>query len=300
MAVAGIDLGGTKSEVRVFDQTWAEIARRRDPTPQDYPALLALLKDQVDWAEAQVGHLLPVGLGTAGRFVPESGRGFAANLPITGHPFAEDLAQAIGRSVTCLNDGSAMALSEAVFGAGCGHKTVMSVILGTGIGGALVVDQSLIAGPTHTAGEIGHTAAPAHVVQRYKLPITRCGCGRMGCYETYITGPGLTALAAHCTGHGLPPDAIAARRTKDMAEVWEIWCALTAELLHSLTVTVDPDVIVLGGGLTRIDGVLADLRRAAQAAQIGPFPSAPLALAQGGDSSGARGAAFAAWQELQA
>jgi len=114
--------------------------------------------------------------------------------------------------------------------------------------------------------------------------------------ETYIAGPGLVRIAKHMLGLDLTPIEIAARRGGDTADVWAVWCALTADLLHSLTLTVDPDLIVLGGGLSGIDGIVADLTAAAQAAQIGDFAVPPIVLAQGGETSGARGAAYAAWQ----
>jgi predicted NBD/HSP70 family sugar kinase len=118
----------------------------------------------------------------------------------------------------------------------------------------------------------------------------------MGCIETYIAGPGLARLAKHVTGQDLTAPEIAAQRDGPLKLGWQIWCTFTADLLHSLTLTADPDVIVLGGGLTHIDGIIADLTIAAKEAQIGDFGIAPLALAQGGDTSGARGAAYAAWQ----
>ena len=299
MTVAGIDLGGTKCEVRLFDEEWNEVARHREPTPKSYDDLVSMVANQVKWAEAESGEKLPVGVGAAGLINPQTGLALTANLPATDRPFPADICDAAGRPVTYVNDCRAMALSEAVFGAGKGYDTVMSLILGTGIGGGIVVKQSLLQGPTLTGGEFGHTSAPAHVVARHNLPIRRCGCGRLGCIETYVAGPGLAALAETLTGQKVTPPKIAERRHGDMAEVWSVWCTLAAEMIHSLTLTADPDVIVLGGGLSRIDGVIQDLSVAAQKAQIGDFSGARLTLAQGGDSSGARGAAYAAWQETQ-
>lgn len=299
MTVAGIDLGGTKCEVRLFDDDWNEVARHREPTPQSYDALVATVANQIRWAEAEAGESLPVGIGAAGLINPQTGLALTANLPATDKPLPADISDAAGRPVTYVNDCRAMALSEAIFGAGQGFDTVMSLILGTGIGGGIVVKQSLLKGPTLTGGEFGHASAPAHIVARHDLPIHRCGCGRLGCIEAYVSGPGLTALAAALTGQQVTPPDIAARRHDDMAEVWSVWCAMTAEMIHGLTLTADPDVIVLGGGLSRIDGVVQDLSVAAQKAQIGDFSAARLTLAQGGDSSGARGAAYAAWQEAE-
>ncbi|NKW91521.1 ROK family protein [Rhodobacteraceae bacterium R_SAG9] len=300
MTVAGIDLGGTKCEVRLFDEEWNEVARHREPTPKTYEGLVQTVANQVAWAEAESGEKLPVGIGAAGLVNPQTGLALTANLPATDKPLPTDINAAAGRHITYVNDCRALALSEAVFGAGKGQNIVMSLILGTGIGGGMVVNQSLLQGPTLTGGEFGHTSAPAHIVARYNLPIRRCGCGRLGCIETYVAGPGLAALAETLTGQKVTPPEIADRRHDDMSEVWDVWCTLAAEMIHSLTLTADPDVIVLGGGLSQIDGVIQDLSVAAQKAQIGDFSTARLTLAQGGDSSGARGAAYAAWQEANA
>ncbi|MDB2501505.1 ROK family protein [Planktomarina temperata] len=214
----------------------------------------------------------------------------------TGQPFPADIARAVGRPVTYVNDCRALALSEAIFGQGKGHRTVMALILGTGVGGGIAVDGAILQGPTHTGGEFGHTSAPAHLVAEHDLPIWRCGCGRMGCIETYIAGPGLARLAKHILGTDLTTVEIAARRDIDTGPVWQVWCDFSADLLHTLTLTADPDLIVLGGGLTHIDGLVEDLSATARRAQIGDFAVPEIVLAQGGDTSGARGAAYAAWQ----
>lgn len=299
MSAIGIDLGGTKIEAQVFDAKWNVIARHRVPTPQSYVDLVAAIADQVVWADAQSDMGLPIGIGAAGLINPQTGRALTANLSASGQPFPRDIAAKVGRHITYVNDCRALALSEAVFGAGRGHATVMSLILGTGIGGGVVRGDRITLGPTHVGGEFGHTSAPAHLVAEFGLPLITCGCGYVGCIETYIAGPGLTRLALHMTGHDLTPPQIAARKGGDMAAVWGAWCKLTADLLRNLTLTVDPDVIVLGGGLSQIEGVADDLQKALQAAQFDSFPIPQIVLAAGGDASGARGAAYAAWQERQ-
>ena len=296
MIAAGIDLGGTKIEVQVFDDDWSVAQRHRVLTPADYEPLVAAIADQIRWADDKVGQAVPIGVGAAGLLHPDTGLALTANLAASNKPFKRDIETAIGRQITYVNDCRAMALSEAIFGIGKGKRTVVALILGTGIGGGIAVDGTILQGPTLTGGEFGHTAAPAHLVARYDLPVVQCGCGRMGCTETYIAGPGMNRLAKALTGQDITPPDIAARRTGDMAQVWSVWCEMTAELLHTLTMTVDPDLIVLGGGLSRIEGVVDDLSNAALRAQIGTFGTAKLALAEGGDTSGARGAAYAAWQ----
>jgi len=296
MIAAGLDIGGTKIETQVFDSNWALVERRRVATPQTYDALLEAVVEQIVWAQTVAGETVSVGIGAAGLVHPQTGLVLAANLAASGKPFPADIARAVNTPVTYMNDCRALAVSEAIFGAGLSHRTVMSVILGTGIGGGIVVDGVVAQGSTGMAGEFGHIAASADVIMRYDLPIWPCGCGRQGCIETYVAGAGLQRLALHVTGQVVTPEQIAQRRTGDMAHVWEIWCALAAEFIHTLTLIADPDVIVLGGGLSKIDGVTDDLTHAAQAVQLGGFGVSPIVLATGGDTSGARGAAYTAWK----
>ena len=283
-------------EAQVFDDAWSVAARRRRDTPKDYAELVTELADLIRWADAQTSGTVPVGIGAAGLVNPKTGLALTANLVATGQPFPADIARTVERPVTYVNDCRALALSEAIFGQGKGRRTVMALILGTGVGGGIAVDGSILQGPTHTGGEFGHTSAPAHLVAKHDLPIWRCGCGRMGCIETYIAGPGLARLAKHILGTDLTTVEIAARRDIDTGPVWQVWCDFSADLLHSLTLTADPDLIVLGGGLTHIDRLVEDLSAAARRAQIGDFAVPEIVLAQGGETSGARGAAYAAWQ----
>ena len=296
MNAIGIDLGGTKMEAQVFDDAWSVAVRRRLDTPKDYADLVTELADLIRWADAQTSGPVPVGIGAAGLVNPKTGLALTANLGATGQPFPADIAGAFGRPVTYVNDCRALALSEAIFGQGKGSRTVMALILGTGVGGGIAVDGAILQGPTNTGGEFGHTSAPAHLVAEHDLPIWRCGCGRMGCIETYIAGPGLARLAKHILGTDLTTVEIAARRDIDTGPVWQVWCDFSADLLHTLTLTADPDLIVLGGGLTHIDRLVEDLSAAARRAQIGDFAVPEIVLAQGGETSGARGAAYAAWQ----
>ena len=294
----GIDIGGTKMEAQVFDDAWNTVARHRIATPADYDDFLDAVAGLVRWIDGQSGTQTPVGIGCAGAIQPQSGLYLAANVPASGKPLVQDITSRIGHAVTFLNDGHAFALSEAKFGAGIGFQTVAAVVIGTGVGGGVTVDGALAQNKGQAAGEFGQMAAPAHVVSKYDLPMTECGCGRRGCIETFISGPGLIRIAHHLTSLKLDAPDIVAQRRGDCALVWQVWCELTAELLHTLTLSVDPDVIVLGGGLSQIDGVVADLTAAQRAAQIDGFGIAPLRRAEGGAVSGAKGAAYAALQEV--
>ncbi|MBW7922303.1 MAG: ROK family protein [Rubellimicrobium sp.] len=298
MIAAGIDLGGTKIEAQVFAPDWTVARRRRVDTPHDYDALVAAMAEQVTWASGGDA-ALPVGIAAAGLVNPASGLAYTANLPATGRPFPADIAAAAGRPVTYVNDCRALALSEAVFGAGRGLNPVAGLILGTGVGGGVVVNGQLLQGPSLTGGEFGHFALPAHVLARHGLPLRQCGCGRTGCTETYLSGPGLSHLAQALTGSARTPREIAAGRSGDpaLARVWEVWCELAAELVITLTFTIDPEVVVLGGGLSQIAGIAGDLAAATARAQLPGFHTPLIRVAQGGDASGARGAAHAALQE---
>ena len=292
MIAAGIDLGGTKIEVQVFDADWKVAARNRVATPDTYDALVAAIAGQVAWAEREAGAVMPVGIGAAGAINPKTGLALTANLCASGKPLPADVAASVGRAVTYINDSRAFALSEAVFGAGQGHRVAMSVILGTGVGGGVAIDGRLLSGPTQTGGEFGHMAAPAHLVAEYGLPVVQCSCGRMGCIEGYVSGPGLRGLSEALEGRAMDPAEVAGNR----GIAWRAWCRFTAELLHTLMLTVDPDVIVLGGGLSKICIVSNELEIFLGQGQFDGFSVPPVVIAQGGDSSGARGAAYAAWQ----
>jgi N-acetylglucosamine kinase len=302
MIAAGLDLGGTKIEAQLFGAGWEMTARRRIETPKDYPGLVAALAGLIGWAEAEAGQALPIGISAAGLINPDTGLALTANLPASAHPFPADIEAASGRMVTYINDCRALALSEATFGAARGMSPALALILGTGMAGGVVVDGHLLAGHASVGGEYGHFPLPAGPVQAHGLPIVACGCGRMGCAETYLAGPGLSRIAAHVTGRVLTPEAIlSARKTDpDMAKTWSIWLDLAAGLLVTLCFTIDPEVIVLGGGLSNAPGLADDLARALSRATFSGFRIPQFRLAEGGDASGARGAAYAAWQAGQA
>ena len=300
MIAAGMDIGGTKIEAQIFDADWQQVARHRAETPDGYPEFLGAIADMAKWVEAQAGRI-PIGLGSAGLVSPETGMALTANLPATGHRLVEDVAAKVERKLPFINDSRALTLSEAVFGAGRGADPVVGLILGTGVGGGVAVNGQLLPGPRDLGGEFGHVAAPAHIVVRETLPVVTCGCGRPGCVETLISGPGLARIAKAKTGAALTPEDIAARRAgeADIAAVWAIWCALVADLLMTITLTIDPEVIVIGGGLSCIDGLTDDLSKALISANFQGYSVPQIRLAEGGDASGARGAALHAWREAQ-
>ena len=299
MIAVGIDLGGTKIEAQIFDASWTCVDRRRVDTPQNYDAIVAVFADQIAWADACAGLLLPVGVGAAGLVRPASGLAYTANLDAMDRPLPADLASAAGRAITYINDCRALALSESVFGVGRGKSPLAGLILGTGVGGGLVVDGRLAPGFAAVGGEFGHFTASAHLISLHNLPVVRCGCGRFACTETLVSGPGLMRLAQRFVGQSLTPEQLLAARNHDAmaGRAWQVWCDLVAELLITLVFTCDPAAVVIGGGLSKIPDLIEDLHAALQKAHLPGFAVPQLLLAEGGDASGARGAAYAAYQE---
>ncbi|MCF2905224.1 ROK family protein [Octadecabacter sp. CECT 8868] len=296
MNAIGLDLGGTKIEAQVFDANWQAAAKRRVETPKDYAALLTVVTDLIAWADDTAGAILPIGIGAAGLINPHTGNALTANVCANGQSIPKDIEHILGRDITYINDSRALTLSEAVFGVGKNHATVMAVILGTGVGGGIAVDGKLRSGATQTGGEFGHTSLSANIVAKHGLPLVPCGCGAVGCVETYVSGPGMERLALALSGTAMTAREVAAKGTPDAERIWQVWLTLVADLLRNLILTADPDVIVLAGGLSNIACITDDLARVTRDAQIGDFVVPPIVLAQGGDASGARGAAYAAWQ----
>ncbi len=299
MIAAGIDLGGTKIETQVFAADWTLAARHRWPTPKDYPALVTALVGAIRWVETHGP--APIGISAAGLINPKTGLALTSNLPATGNPFPADIAQAAGRSIAWINDCRALTLSEATLGAAEGADPAVGLILGTGVAGGVVTGGKLLPSPAATGGEFGHFPLAAAPMIAHCLPVLTCGCGRLGCTETYLSAPGLTRIAAHLTGTNHSPEAIVAdRRTAPaFAKAWDIWLDLATEFLVTLCLTIDPQVIVLGGGLSRAPGLTEDLTQRLQKATLKGFPIPTIRLAEGGDASGARGAALHALNEAQ-
>ena len=296
LLAAGIDLGGTKIEAQIFDFGWNRVTSNRIPTPKDYPALVEAMAAQIAWIDAKSPNI-PIGIAAAGLVNPATGLALTTSLPATGHPFPADISARAGRPITYINDCRAQALSEAQFGAAKGYRSALSLNLGTGLAGGIVVNGHLMPGRSGLVGEFGHFALPAYVVLGHFLPVLPCGCGPLGCTETLIAGPGLSRIVMHLTRRTLTPEDIVTLRSADLqlAARWAIWCELAAELIHTLCLTIDPDCIVLAGGLSQAPGLIADLTAAlAKAALTGCAPPLIL-LAQGGDTTGARGAAYAAY-----
>ncbi len=291
----GIDVGGTKIEFVALDLEGAELHRHRVPTPRnDYPGTVRVLAEGVRQIEAKLARKATVGLGIPGTISGITGLVKNANSTwLNGKPLDQDLAAALGRPVRCANDANCLAVSEATDGAGAGRHLVFAVILGTGCGGGVAVDGRVHAGRNGVAGEWGHNPLPWQTAQEYPGP--PCYCGRNGCVETWISGTGLERDYERTTGAALRGEEIIARSEAGEAEAIAAVRRLENRLARSLGYVVnllDPDVIVLGGGLSRVPQLYANVPSELKNWVFGREADTPVVPAKHGDSSGVRGAAW--------
>jgi fructokinase len=291
----GVDLGGTKIEAVALDDDGRELGRRRVPTPRhDYDATLAAIARLVHELEQSTGRSGTLGVGMPGAISPASGLVKNANTTwLIGRAFDRDLAARLGRPVRCANDANCFALSEAVDGAGAGSRVVFGVIVGTGTGGGVVVDRKVLTGPNAIAGEWGHIPLPWP--QPGEWPGPPCYCGKTGCVETFLSGPGLARDYALATGHTLEPPEIAAhaaRGDQAAAAVLERYAGRMARALAVVLNVLDPDVVVLGGGMSRIAELYERVPRLLPEWTFSDRVVTPLRPPVHGDAGGVRGAAW--------
>ena len=287
----GIDLGGTKIEIVALDDGGAVRLRRRVATPAGYQATVEAIAGLVHAAEQETGTRGTVGVGIPGSLSPVTGLVRNANSQaLNGQALDRDLAAAIGRAVRITNDANCLAMSEAADGAGAGYRTVFAVIIGTGCGGGIVTSGRILDGPNGTAGEWGHTPLPWMRAEEFPGP--RCWCGRHGCLETYLSG---TGLAMDCDGPGArDAGAIPARAAAGDAQAAAALARHGDRLARALGMIVnilDPDVIVLGGGLSNMQHLYATVPGLMARHVFGDVARTPVVQAKHGDSSGVFGAA---------
>lgn len=277
----GVDFGGTKIEAAALDADGRVVARVRAPTPRDYDMGLEAVRALLAEAERQSGVAAQrVGVGGPGSISPASGLIRNANsTQLNGRPFAEDLARVLERPVRYANDANCLALSEAADGAGAGFDVVFAAILGTGCGGGLAVGGRPLAGHNGVAGEWGHTPLPWPRPE--ELPAPECWCGRRGCLELWISGSGLARDA------GVPAE----RAVQDPAALSRYVDRLARGLAVIVDV-LDPDVIVLGGGMSNVAALYGALPAAIAPHVFSDVFETPIRKAAHGDSSGVRGAAW--------
>ncbi|GAB0057665.1 Fructokinase [Candidatus Magnetaquicoccaceae bacterium FCR-1] len=293
----GIDLGGTKIEIVALDAGGTIRHRRRAPTPQgDYAATLSTMRALVDDAEARLGLAtpIPVGVGIPGSVSPATGLIQNANSTcLIGQDLAGDLAALLARPVRLANDADCFTLSEATDGAGAGAPLVFGVILGTGVGGGIAFNRQLLAGPNAIAGEWGHNALPWP--QAGELPGPTCYCGRRGCIETFLSGPGLSRAYREAGGLSCQPDEIERRAKTGDATARAVLTGHAERLARALAMVInilDPHVVVLGGGLSNLEELYAEVPRLWRPHVFANHPRTRLVQARHGDSSGVRGAAW--------
>ena len=290
----GIDLGGTKTEILVLAPDLEPVYRKRVATPaHDYNQILQTIKNLVAEAEAEIGTTTSIGIGIPGAISPRGGLLRNSNtVCLNGRPFARDLQSLLTRELRIENDANCFALSEALGGAGRGYAVVFGVIIGTGTGGGLVIEGRLINGPHSITGEWGHNPLPW---QRDFDGEPPCYCGKKACIETFLSGPGLAASFERRFGEARSSrDVIAAAAAGDEAAglVLEHYHHQLARSLAHLINIIDPDAIVLGGGMSNIDSIYAVLPGLLPKYVFSDFVATPILKAERGDASGVFGAAL--------
>ena len=293
----GLDLGGTKIEGLILSKTGTELARRRIAAPRgSYEATLEAIAGLVAWLEGETHTRdVPVGLAIPGAISRKTGLVHNANSTwLNGQPLDSDLAARLSRPVRVANDANCFALSEATDGAAAAPTNVFGVILGTGCGGALVHQGTLIDGPLGITGEWGHNPLPW--AEAHEHPGPMCWCGRLGCMETWVSGPAIAA--DHARGHRtvrLTPEEIAAAASAGDAPAQATLARHASSLARGLAHVVnifDPDVIVIGGGLSKLAHLYADVPRLMPKHVFADRSEIEIRPPRWGDASGVRGAAW--------
>jgi len=290
----GIDLGGTKIAIMVLDDDGNVLLEDRTATPQgDYRGTLQAVADLVLMAERQLGQIATVGIGTPGALSPVTGLLRNSNsVCLNGQPFKQDLQVLLEREIRMANDANCFALSEAVDGAARDANTVFGVIIGTGTGGGLVVNRQVLAGRHGIAGEWGHNPLPW--MREEELPGNDCYCGKQGCIETWLSGPGLSRQHQLRTGNVLTAQQIAEQATQDAAceASLQHYEDCMARALASVINVFDPDVIVLGGGLSKLERLYQNVPKFWGDYVFSDVVDTDLRPPVYGDASGVRGAAW--------
>jgi fructokinase len=301
----GIDLGGTKIEGLALDANGAELCRKRVPTPRgSYDEIVGAVAELVDLIDAACGQQGSVGVGIPGIASPATGLVKNANTTLLiGHPLDKDLEQRLKRPVRLANDANCFALSESADGAaspaelGVPSPTVFGVILGTGTGGGVVMRGQLLVGPDAIAGEWGHNPLPWLAPDEYPGPV--CWCGKRGCIETFLSGPALAKHHFDRTGQGL--DAAQIAELSQLGDVaarasMDAYVSRLGRALASIINILNPDAIVLGGGVSNIARLYEDVPQIWAKYVFSDVVTTRLVRAKHGDSSGVRGAAWL-WTE---
>lgn len=318
----GIDLGGTKIEIIALDAKGQELLRRRVSTPQtDYPATVAAVAELVRQAELELGQKGSIGIGTPGSLSKATGRMKNCNSTcLIGQPFKQDMETALNREIRMSNDANCFALSEAIDGAGAGESVIFGAILGTGVGGGIVVNGRVLDGPNSIAGEWGHNPLPyfqfahrqADQEETGRHPATgepilhpwpserecngpQCYCGKKGCVEAYLSGPALSADHVRYGGEELTAQEIAQLASAGYGPCSKTLARYEERLARALAGVInilDPNVIVLGGGVSNIQRLYDNVPKLWPRYVFSDRVDTKLVPPKHGDSSGVRGAAW--------
>ena len=296
----GIDLGGTKIEGIALSETGDELFRDRIDTPQGkYDEILQSIHDLIHHIEDETGEQGSIGIGTPGAISPATGLMKNSNsVCMNGKPVHEDLSKVLNREIKITNDANCFALSEATDGAGEGASVVFGVIVGTGTGAGIVVDGKILTGPNAIAGEWGHNPLPWP--QDMELPGPECYCGKNGCIETWLCGPGLMRDHELHANIILDPETIASKAQfgdEDAEESMQRYEDRMARSLAHVINIIDPDVIILGGGMGNINRVYKNVPKLWERYVFSDAVKTRLVAPEYGDSSGVRGAAWL-WSQV--
>jgi fructokinase len=287
----GVDLGGTKIEVVALDAAGTPVLRRRTPTPGTYEGVMEAIAGLVEGVEADLGARATVGIGMPGSLSPVTGFVRNANSTfLNGRPLAQDLSARLGRPLRFSNDANCLALSEAADGAAAGERVVFAVIIGTGCGGGVVVDGKLVEGLNGIGGEWGHNPLPW--MTRDEFPGHRCWCGQLGCQEVFLSGPG---IARDVDGEGArDASSVAARAAAGDAAARAGLARHADRLARAFAAVInllDPDVIVLGGGVSNMPHCTEEMPALLPRHVFSDVVRTRIVRAKHGDSSGVLGAA---------
>jgi fructokinase len=295
----GIDWGGTKIEGIALTREGLELLRLREDTPRhDYAGCLRIIGTLVSRLENEIGRRGTIGIGIPGSLEPKSrlGKG-ASSTWLLGKPVERDLREVLGREIRVENDADCLAASEAVDGAGAGYQVVYAVILGSGAGAGIAIAGRAHHGPNHSGGEWGHNPLPFPNIN--EIPGSPCYCGKHGCMETWVSGRAFQADYARHSGMDLSSkDIIAKMRTGDHLAtlVWQRYLDRVARGLSIVVNTLDPDIFVMGGGMSNVEELYTQLPAQIARYTFSTVFETPIRKAIHGDSSGVRGAAWL-WKE---
>ena len=293
----GIDLGGTKLEAIAMDESGEITLVKRAATPNDYPNLLTCINQLVVEMDNELGEICPVGFGTPGAWLPNKQvMKNCNNTCMNGKPFLLDMQRILRRPVRIANDADCFALSEALGGAGRDYRCVFGVILGTGVGGGWVIDKQLLQGPNALAGEWGHNPLPNFRTDSYTQAIESkmvdrvCYCGQRNCVETFLSGPGLARSYEELFGTKIAAEDVP--HADHGGELIELYAAMLARSLAYVINILDPDLIVLGGGVSNVSELYMLLPELVKRYAFSTEGLSRIVPAEHGDSSGSRGAAW--------